>query len=155
MMKPETIIHFRIDRLGPAVSFKNSKKIIRIKGRPGLTTKASLKLWMNKAILMLRLQVNRKDLPGRLTQKREASREKDAMKRLASERAQAVSVRTTVGYSSLNAPDIDGAQSTILDCLRDAGAIPDDSPRYVKATAISWQPCEVGQEYTQISITLD
>lgn len=151
----ETVIRLRLAGLGHTPSFKNGKEIIRIKGRPAITTKQSRKSWMAHAIFKLRQQCQALELPPRLTEKRPTCQISDRMERLAHERSLAVSLKVTVGISDLSSADIDGALATVSDCLTKAGGIPDDAPRYVKSMSVSWQPVERGGEFAEIVIGLD
>lgn len=151
----ETVIRLRISGLGHAPAFKNSKRIIKIKGHPAITAKQAHKAWMAHAMLQLRQQCKALQLPPRLTEKRPPCRIKDRMKRLAHERNLAVSIAVTIGVADLDSADLDGVQATITDCLVRSRALADDSPRYVKSSAISWQPVHPGYEFAQIVITLN
>lgn len=156
--KPETrggqqlMVNYSIEGLGHAPAFKNSKRLITIKGRPSMITKPEFKQWMQTAIMMLRPQVKRSAETARAWQKRDTPKGKD---RLSVENRLGVCVQVGLGYSSLKAPDITGALETVMDCLRDAGAIADDSPRYIRAAAVRWYPVEVGREFVQVGITID
>jgi len=150
--KPEIMICYRIDGLGPVPSFKNGKQIIRVGGSPRLITRPDRRKWMQAAEMMIRAKVNRKPELSRAWEKRETPKGKD---RIANERKQAVCVRVALYISSLGTADPDGALATIMDVLVKSGALADDSPRYVKSAAVHWFECPKGQEGAQISITLD
>ena len=154
-MNSPSVINFSIRGLGHAPSFKNGKEIIRIKGRPSITTKQSRKSWMARALFLLRSQKAALRLPARLTDKRPTCQIKDHMQRLTPERDQAVSINVTLGISSLASADIDGALATVSDCLTRSGVLADDAPRYVKSLTVGWQPVYPGKENAQIAVTLD
>ena len=151
----EATFFFRVDGLGPVPSLKNSKDVIKRRGSRQLipTTNPKTKRWMRAAVSSLRGQVNRSDMPRHLRQTRLANRTKDRVKRIAEELSKAATVRVLIGISSLRSADPDNALTTIMDCLRDAKIISEDSPRYVASAGASLVPVEQGEEFASITIT--
>lgn len=152
MMQGETVLTYRIDGLGHVPAFKNSKKIVRFGKRAALKTKAEYRDWMDAATVQVRSQVKQNPATARAWQKRGTPKGKN---RLAAEWSLGVSVRVTLLISALNSADPTGAVETVMDVLRDAGAIADDSPRYIRAVAVHWRPVDKGDEGAVIAVTID
>ena len=69
--------------------------------------------------------------------------------------ATTLAIRIVVRISDNRRRDLDGALSTILDCLVNAGAIADDSRQIITKETVSFRLVEQGQEGADIEILED
>lgn len=135
-------MNYTIDGLGTVPSFKNGKKIVRVKGMPRLITRPDRARWMKACTNQLIAQRCSAGVPP-APQAREMGRERKTSN-------DGCFVSVMVEHATGRMADPDGMLSTLMDCLVKARIITDDSPRYVHALEIKWRRGEANKAHVRV-----